>query len=115
MARHPENIGGDGRFCSVLIEAYDGALIGKGGGDGCYAISVRESENTRRLGAHGKIGIMKIEVGNYGANMDAAAAELEQLQIGIKEARQRLDRFHRGEVNRSIDLVSGQFSFPFKL
>ncbi|KAI0856743.1 thermolabile L-asparaginase [Xylaria cubensis] len=116
MVRYPENIGGDGRFCSVLIETYSGALIGKGGGDGCYAIGIRESEDTRRLGAHGGIGIaLKIEDGSYSA-MDAAAAELlEQLQIGTKEARQRLDSFHRGEIRNSVGLVTGQFSFPFKL
>ncbi|KAI1749222.1 L-asparaginase II [Xylaria castorea] len=62
MVRYPDNIGSDGRFCSVLIKTYDGALVGKGGGDGCYAVGIRESEDTRRVGAQGGIGIaLKIE------------------------------------------------------
>jgi L-asparaginase II len=116
MVQHPENIGGDGRFCSALIAAYGGALVGKGGGDGCYAIAVRESEDTRRLGAQGAVGIaLKIEDGNY-AVMDAVAAEmLEQLQIGTRKTRQRLDYFHRGEIRNSTGVITGKYTFPFKL
>ncbi|KAI2783859.1 thermolabile L-asparaginase [Daldinia loculata] len=116
MVRFPENIAGDGRFCTALIDAYKGALIGKGGGDGCYAIGIRESEETRRLGADGSIGIaLKIEDGNY-AIMDAVAAEiLEQLNIGSTEVRQRFDSFHRGEIKNTMGVVTGELSFPFKL
>ncbi|KAI0455297.1 thermolabile L-asparaginase [Xylaria acuta] len=108
MVRCPGGVGGDDRFCSVLIEAYEGALIGKGGGDGCHVIGIRESEDTRRLGAHWGIGVaLKIEDGNYGV-MDAASAELlGQLQIGTKEARQRLGYFHRSEIKNSVGLVIG--------
>ncbi|KAI0106857.1 thermolabile L-asparaginase [Daldinia grandis] len=116
MVRFPENIAGEGRFCTALIGAYKGALVGKGGGDGCYSIGIRESEETRRLGAKGSIGIaLKIEDGNY-AVMDAAAAEiLEQLNIGTTEVRQRFDSFHRGEIKNTMGVVTGELSFPFKL
>ncbi|KAI0508578.1 thermolabile L-asparaginase [Xylaria bambusicola] len=116
MVRHPENVAGEGRFCSVLGEAYNGGLFGKGGGDGCYAVAVRSSEDTERLGAVGGIGIaLKIEDGNYGI-MDAAVAEiLEQLEIGTREVRQRLEVFHQGKVKNSRGVVTGGLSFPFKL
>ncbi|KAI1435038.1 thermolabile L-asparaginase [Xylaria sp. CBS 124048] len=116
MTRHPENIGGDGRFCSALNAAYEGALIGKSGADGCYAIGVRESADTRRLGASGGLGIaLKIEDGNFSVMESAAAEILEQLQIGTKEVRLHLDRFHRGEIKSTAGLVTGQLTFPFKL
>ncbi|KAI1171558.1 thermolabile L-asparaginase [Nemania sp. FL0916] len=116
MARHPENVGGDGRFCTVLGRVYEGALVGKAGGDGCYGIAIRASEDTRRLGAEGGIGIaLKIEDGNYGI-MEALASELlEQLQIGTEEVRQHLNTFHKGEIRSTNGLVTGGLSFPFKL
>ncbi|KAI1387591.1 thermolabile L-asparaginase [Hypoxylon trugodes] len=116
MVQYPENVAGEGRFCTSLIEAYGGALIGKGGGDGCYAIGVRESQQTRRLGAKGAIGIaLKVEDGNY-AIMDPTAVELlEQLQIGTAEIRRRLGHFHRGQIKNSAGVVTGHLSFPFKL
>ncbi|KAI2612327.1 thermolabile L-asparaginase [Hypoxylon fragiforme] len=116
IAAHPENIGGSNRFCTELIAAHGGALIGKAGGDGCYAIGVRASEDTRRLGAQGAIGIaLKIEDGNFGA-MEATAAELlEQLGIGTPEARGRLEGFRRGEIKNSRGVVTGGLTFAFKL
>ncbi|KAI8635323.1 thermolabile L-asparaginase [Xylariaceae sp. FL1651] len=116
MVQHPENIGSDGRFCSALIAAYGRALVGKGGGDGCYAIAVRESEDTRRLGAQGAVGIaLKIEDGNSDV-MDAAAAELlEQLRIGARETWRRLDCFHRGDIRNSTGVITRKYTFPFKL
>ncbi|KAI1085084.1 hypothetical protein F5B20DRAFT_575551 [Whalleya microplaca] len=70
IVRYPENISGDNGFCIILVDAYGGAITGKGGENGFYAISVRESEETRWLGAKGGIGIaLKIEDGNgkYGS------------------------------------------------
>ncbi|KAI8964624.1 thermolabile L-asparaginase [Daldinia sp. FL1419] len=116
MVRYPENIGGDGSFCTTLIGAYNGALIGKGGGDGCYGISIRESGDTRRLGAKGSIGVaLKIEDGNYGIMESVAAEILEQLDIGTAEIRKRFESFHRGEIKTSKGIVTGRLSYPFKL
>lgn len=116
MVRYPELVGGDDRFCTVLMEAYRDALIGKGGGDGCYAIGVRESEETRRLGAKGGVGIvLKIEDGNYDIMYATAAELLKQLQIGTTEVQRRVDRFHRGEIKNTMGFVTGQLSFLFKL
>ncbi|KAI1821097.1 thermolabile L-asparaginase [Xylaria intraflava] len=116
MTRYPENIAGEGGFCSALNATYGGALIGKSGADGCYAIGVRESEDTRLLGAQGAVGIaLKIEDGNYEVMKAVAVEILEQLHIGTEEIRQRLDQFHRGEVRTTAGIVTGRLSFPFKL
>ncbi|KAI2626160.1 thermolabile L-asparaginase [Xylaria nigripes] len=116
MTRYPENIGGEERFCSALNGGYSGALMGKSGAEACYAIGVRESEDTRRLGAQGAIGIaLKIEDGHWDVMAAAAAEILEQLQIGTRETRQQLDQFHRGEIKSTSGLVTGKLSFPFKL
>ena len=41
LTRYPEMVGGSDRFCTVLMRAYEGRLIGKLGADGCYGIAVR--------------------------------------------------------------------------
>jgi L-asparaginase II len=50
---YPELVAGEGRFYTVLMNAFDGALVGKLGADGAYAIGVRASQQTMRLGAAG--------------------------------------------------------------
>ncbi|THC88270.1 hypothetical protein EYZ11_012283 [Aspergillus tanneri] len=62
MVQYPELVGGDGRFCTILMHAFQGALIGKIGAEACYGMGIRGSEQTRRLGTGGAIGISaKIE------------------------------------------------------
>ena len=39
--QHPEMVAGDGRFCTALMEAYQGRMIGKVGADACYGIGMR--------------------------------------------------------------------------
>ncbi len=46
----------------MLGDTFSGALIGKSGADACYAIAVRGSPETRKLGASGALGVaVKIE------------------------------------------------------
>lgn len=109
MARHPEFVAGDGRFCTVLMKACGGSLIGKLGADGCYGIAVRESEVTEKLGALGGLGIaVKIEDGNVDMLYSAVAEILEQLQIGNREMRRELARFHRPEIKNTVGVITGR-------
>ena len=86
MARHPELVGGHGRFCTELMEAFAGALIGKVGADGCYAVGIRASDQTRQLGADGAMGIaVKIEDGNLDILYAAVVEILGQLQLGTPD------------------------------
>lgn len=40
----PEFVAGENRFCTILMAAFQGLLIGKLGADGCYGIGIRECE-----------------------------------------------------------------------
>ncbi|KAF9630644.1 putative l-asparaginase ii protein [Lasiodiplodia theobromae] len=116
MARHPEQVGGEGRFCTVLMEVFGGALIGKIGADGCYGVGVRASEQTKRLGAEGAIGIaVKIEDGSIEILYAVVAELLEQLQIGTPEMRQKLAVFHHLKRLNTAQVVTGKVSLPFKV
>lgn len=116
MASYPDLIGGTDRFCTVLIEAYKGALIGKLGADACYGIGILESEETRRLGAKGGLGIaVKVEDGSNDVVYAATMEILEQLQLGTPEMRKTLDRFHHVKYINSAGVETGQLSLPFKV
>ncbi|KAL3430515.1 L-asparaginase II [Aspergillus tetrazonus] len=96
MAQNPRLVAGQGRFCTVLMEAYKGVLVGKLGADGCYGISVRASEQTIALGAEGAIGIaVKVEGGNIGILYSAVVEILQQLDIGTTATWKALEGFHR--------------------
>ncbi|KAG5763582.1 hypothetical protein H9Q72_008313 [Fusarium xylarioides] len=85
MTKHPEQVGGTGRFCTVLMQSYQGQLFGKVGADASYGIGVRESEDTRRLEAKGALGLAaKIEDGNLEILYAVVPEVLEQLGIAEK-------------------------------
>lgn len=116
MAEYPELVGGDGRFCTVLMQAFQGRLIGKLGADGCYGIGIRASEQTTQLGATGAIGIsLKIEDGNIAILYSAILEVLEQLQIRPPEIRKDLDAFHRPPILNTANVITGHVIPAFKL
>ncbi|RGP75704.1 putative l-asparaginase ii [Fusarium longipes] len=116
MSRYPEQVGGTGRFCTVLMQSYKGQLFGKVGADACYGVGVRESEDTRRLGAKGALGIAaKVEDGNLEILYAVVAEVLEQLQIGTAEQRAKLDGFHYLKRKNTMNVVTGLVKFNFKL
>ncbi|KAL4792821.1 L-asparaginase II [Aspergillus venezuelensis] len=116
MSRYPELVGGHGRFCTELMRAFKGALIGKVGADGCYGVGVRASEATERLGAVGAIGIaVKIEDGNLTVLYSAVAEILERLEIGYEEVIKALKAFHRPEISNTAGVVTGGYSCLFEV
>lgn len=116
MTSYPELIAGTGRFCTELMQAYNGALVGKVGADAVYAVGVRESEATRRLGANGSLGIaVKVDDGNLDVLYAVVPELLERLKIGDPETLQKLDAFHRLRRLNTADVVVGGISFPFTL
>ncbi|KAL0932377.1 l-asparaginase ii [Colletotrichum truncatum] len=116
MAKHPEMVGGEGRFCTVLMETFGGALIGKVGADGCYGVGIRESEYTNQLGAEGAVGIaVKIEDGSLEILYAVVAEILEQLQVGTTEMRERLAAFHHLKRLNTMGVETGQVSLAFKV
>lgn len=95
MSKYPEMVAGEDRFCTTLMRHFQGKLIGKVGADGCYGIGIRASEQTRRLGSAGAIGIaIKIEDGNLDVLYSVAAEILARIHIEEYSKMQDLRRFH---------------------
>lgn len=116
MTQYPDMVGGEERFCTQLMQAFKGLLIGKIGADGCYGIGIRMSDQTRRLGADGAIGIaVKIEDGNINILYSAVTEILEQLEIGTPEMRQQLSGFHCQQILNTVGVVTGHVSHRFKI
>ncbi|ACE93624.1 L-asparaginase 2 family protein (plasmid) [Rhizobium phaseoli] len=116
MARHPDMVAGEGRYCTALMRAYNGALIGKLGADASYAIGVRASDETRRLGTDGALGIsVKIEDGNLEILYAVVTEILERLGIGSADIRSQLAPFHHPQRVNTMGVTTGGVSFPFKL
>ncbi|RQQ55149.1 asparaginase [Burkholderia stagnalis] len=116
MTRHPELVAGDGRYCTVLMRAFGGQVVGKVGADACYGIGVRASEQTRRLGAVGALGIsVKVEDGNTDVLYMLVSEILERLRIGTAEQRGQLAAFHRPRMLNTQGVEVGRTTFPFEL
>lgn len=116
MAAHPEWVAGEGRFCTALMRAFDGALIGKVGADGSYAIGVRASRQTAQLGADGALGIaVKVEDGNIGMLYATVAELLARLDIGSPEQRAQLEAFRAPPMINTMGVEIGHLAFSLAL
>ncbi len=116
MAAHPEWVAGEGRFCTALMRAFDGALIGKVGADGSYAIGVRASRQTAQLGAAGALGIaVKVEDGNIGVLYATVAELLARLDIGSPEQRAQLGAFRAPPMINTMGIKIGHLAFSLAL
>ncbi|GKU08373.1 l-asparaginase ii protein [Fusarium langsethiae] len=116
MTQYPEQVGGTGRFCTVLMQSYKGQLFGKVGADACYGLGIRDSADTRRLGAIGAIGIAaKVEDGNLEILYAVVAEVLEQLRVGTAEQRAKLDGFHHLKRKNTMNVVTGLVKFNFNV
>lgn len=116
MWRFPEIVGGEGRFCTELMLKYDGAVVGKLGADGCYGVAVKDSDDTRRLGANSGIGIaLKVEDGNEEILYVAVMEILKQLGIRSEEKRQALAGFQDLQRVNTAGVVTGKVSCSFKV
>lgn len=116
MAHHPDMVAGEGRYCTALMRAFNGAVIGKLGAGASYAIGVRASDETRRLGTDGALGIsVKIEDGNLEILYAVVMEILERLGIGSPEIRSQLAPFHHPQRVNTMGVTTGGVSFPFKM
>jgi L-asparaginase II len=116
MTAYPELVAGEGRFCTTLMQAFDGALVGKTGADASYAIGVRASEQTARLGANGALGIaVKVEDGNLTVLHAIVAELLAQLDIGTPEQRAQLQAFRAPPMRNTMGIETGRLSVSVEL
>ncbi|ORC46908.1 asparaginase [Burkholderia sp. A27] len=112
MSTYPDLVAGEGRFCTALMRAYDGALVGKVGADGSYAIGVRASRRTAKAGTGSAFGIaVKIEDGSIGIVYAIVAELLALLEIGTTEQRAKLDAFHAPKMLNTMGIPTGRLMF----
>jgi L-asparaginase II len=109
MTMHPEMVAGEGRFCTALMGAFEGALVGKVGADASYAIGVRASAQTAKLGAKGALGIaVKVEDGNSSILYAIVVDLLAKLGIGEEAAYRALDGFRLRAMRNTVGLETGR-------
>lgn len=116
MVNNPYQVAGKDRFCTSLMSNFEKRVIGKIGADACYGVGIRASEDTRRLGAVGAVGIgVKVEDGNLEILYAVVAEILEQLQIGTQEMRKSLDSFHHIKRINTAKVETGKVAFAFDI
>ena len=109
MTTHPEMVAGEGRFCTALMQAHRGALVGKVGADASYAIGVRASAQTAKLGAQGALGIaVKVEDGDSSILYAIVSDLLTKLGIGDEETHSALDPFRLQTMRNTVGLKTGR-------
>ncbi|KAL1408585.1 hypothetical protein Q8F55_005398 [Vanrija albida] len=112
MAANAYYVGGDKRFCTDLMDAYGGDVIGKVGADGCYGVGIRAGASPTRE----PLGIaVKIEDGDRTALYAAVCEILERLGVGSAEQRAKLDAYHHIARLNSAGVKVGTLSFAFDL
>ncbi|MBN3853713.1 asparaginase [Paraburkholderia sp. Ac-20340] len=105
MTTHPEMVAGEQRFCTTLMRAFGGDLVGKVGADGSYAIGVRRGALP---GATRAIGIaVKVEDGNVGALYAIVVAVLRQLGIGTTAQLDALRAFDQPRIRNTKGVETG--------
>ncbi|KAI9929400.1 hypothetical protein ASPWEDRAFT_741347 [Aspergillus wentii DTO 134E9] len=115
MNQYPELVGGKGRFCTLTMKNFQGALVCKPGSQGCCGIGIRASEKTRQLGADGAMGIsVKIEDGNIDILYSAVVEILKQLDIGTLDS-EALSAFHHPKILSTTGAVIGHVSHMFQI
>jgi L-asparaginase II len=109
MTTYPEMVAGEGRFCTTVMRNFEGALVAKVGADASYAIGVRPSAQTAKLGADGALGIaVKVEDGNTTALYAIVAELLDQLDIGTAAQRAALDAYRAQVIRNTMQVETGR-------
>jgi L-asparaginase II len=103
MTTHPELVAGDGRFCTALMQAFGGDLVGKVGADASYAIGVRGT------GTRGSLGIaVKVEDGNTAVLYAIVTHVLAQLDIGHETQRAQLAAYGNPPMRNTMGIETGR-------
>jgi len=99
MNKHPEMVAGTDGFCTELMKATGGRLIGKIGAQGVYCIGIREPQ----------LGIaLKIEDGMLGMASVAAMQMLKELDLLSQEEYAKLAKYHIKPNLNDDNLVVGE-------
>jgi L-asparaginase II len=106
MMAHPEMVGGKERFCTDLMSALPGRIIGKAGAEGVYA-----------AGIMGKgIGIaVKVDDGNARAAYPTVVAILEQMGYLGEADLKALEAHRTPSIQNARDEIIGKLQVAFSL
>ncbi|MEX3949037.1 asparaginase [Paraburkholderia sp. EG287B] len=116
MTSYPELVAGEGRFCTALMRAFEGALVGKLGAAGSYAIGVRASAATAPHTGGPALGIaVKIEDGDPTALHATVVEVLRQLGIGTPEQLAQLTKFDAPRIVNTMGVETGYVAPQFTL
>jgi L-asparaginase II len=116
MTAYPEMVAGEGRFCTALMRSFEGALVAKVGAEASYAIGVRPSGQTARLGARGALGIaVKVEDGNTTVLYAIVADLLSQLEIGTAAQRAQFEGFRSPPMRNTMGVETGRMALSVAL
>ena len=116
MTTYPELVAGEGRFCTALMRAFEGELVGKVGAEASYAIGVRPNAQTERLGARGALGIaVKVEDGNSAVLYAIVAELLAQLHLGTDTQRAPLEGFRVPPMRNTMGVETGRLAVSVAL
>lgn len=115
MTGHPDLVAGKGRFCTALMRAFGGAVVGKVGAEASYALGVRAGAH-RAQGVSGALGLaVKVEDGN-GAILTAIVVELlHQLDIGTQAQRAELDAWRAPIIKNTVGSNVGRIEVAIPL
>lgn len=106
MTTHPGLVAGQGRFCTDLMEAYEGTLLGKTGADGSFAVGVP---------AQGWGLAVKVEDGSSSVASAIVVECLHQLDIGTVAMRERLDKYRNPAIKNTMAVRTGHLETRFQL
>ncbi|MFP6560202.1 asparaginase [Paraburkholderia sp. B3] len=116
MTSHPEMVAGEGRFCTALMETFEGALVGKLGAEGSYAIGVRACPQTAPHAGQRALGFaVKMEDGNPTALYAVVMEVLAQLGIGTAAQHAALARFRTPRITNTKGVETGQVTAKLAL
>ncbi|EPS29355.1 hypothetical protein PDE_04304 [Penicillium oxalicum 114-2] len=119
MSSFPELVAGEDRYCTVLMRAFPGILIGKLGADGCYGIGVKSSQwmgPDDQSSPSPALGIaVKIEDGNISMLYSAVTEILIYLRVGQPGMREQLAGFYRPQIKNTVGVVTGETTHAFNI
>jgi L-asparaginase II len=106
MNAAPEMVSGTGGYCSTLMKATGGRMIGKIGAQGVYCIGIKDK----------KLGIaLKIEDGSAGTASVAAMHVLRELDLLSEAEYVELEAFHHPAILNDEHKIVGETRAVFRL
>ncbi|HOD55101.1 MAG TPA: asparaginase [Candidatus Cloacimonadota bacterium] len=106
MNEFPFMVSGTGGFCTALMKATKGRLIGKIGAEGVYCIALKNEKLAISL---------KIEDGSLTVVPSVAIHTLKQLDLLSNQEYHLLEKFHYPDILNDNGLITGQTIPDFKL